>query len=144
MARNIFLADGWRLNLVWLLIGVFTVTSVFFLTTLGDAAPPRRTLQLLAGVSQLVMVPYLAWGLTHRRRPIVEIVNGVFRYCSLYWTGAGKTVELGDVASVRLNGTRLELSKREGKAVRFWLGDLSVQSREAVRSAIEEGIRACK
>lgn len=139
-AQRSFLADGWRQNLGWLFIGVLITNGLWGLAALIEADPPRFGLRALSAVMQFLIAWLLAWGLTRRRRPIVEIENGVVRYGAGYPAGIRRTVNLRDVARVRPIGASVELVKKDGDAVLLWLGDLSRESRVAVRSTIEEGL----
>ncbi len=142
MDDQAFVADGWRVKLAWTLFGGLAVTGIWNLFELGEFAGAPWILRLVAGSSQLGIVAILAWGLAHRKRPIIEISGDAVRYRSIYWFGEGNRVRLEDIKSASLKGTRLALTTRGGERLRFWLGDLSQRSREAVRLAIEQEIRA--
>jgi len=141
MVEQTFLAEGWRIKLAWGLFAGLVVTGIWNLCEIRDAVGVRWILGLVAGLSQLGIVGVLAWGLAHRKRPIIELSGDDVRYRSIYWFGEGKRVRLEDIKNVSLKGTRLVLTTSGGKRLRLWLGDLSQRSREAVRSAIEERIR---
>ena len=141
--KKSFVADGWRIKLAIPLVVLITAGAIWSLGRGSETFDLTSILRLTSSLSGLGVAAYLVWGLAHRRRPIVEISNETIEYGSVYWFRMRRTVGLRDLATVSLTGARLELTTQSGDALKLWLGDLSRKSREAVRSAIEEGIRAC-
>lgn len=142
--KKSFVADGWRIKLAIPLVMWITAGAIWSLSRGNDSSELESILRLTSGISGLGVAAYLAWVLAHRRRPIVEISNDTVEYGSVFWFWTRRTVGLRDLTRVSLKGSRLELTTRSGDALKLWLGDLSRKSREAVRSAIEEGVRAYK
>lgn len=139
-----FIADGWRVKLAGPVMTMTALSAVWSLSRGFDSFDVMSILRLTSGISGLGVAAYLAWGLAHRRRPVLTISNEALEYGSIYWLKTRRTAGLRDLTGVSLEGMRLKLETRSGERLTVWLAQLSRKSRDAVRSAIEEGIRAIK
>jgi len=84
---------------------------------------------------------YILWCLMRNPHPSIEISDSAVSDGSLFRSGKQKFVPIADIAGVSFDGAHLELRTTAAGTVRFWVGGLSMATREAARVAIENAIR---
>jgi len=141
---QVFIADDWKVRHGPQLVPTILLVSVVILNL--RVVPPGLPMILcqVVGILGLGVAIYIMWGLARNRHSTIEISDGAVGDGSLLRFGKRKSVPIADIAGVSLAGDRLELHTTAAGTVEFWVGGLSMATREAARVAIENAARAQK
>jgi hypothetical protein len=137
-----FIEDDWKIKRGPQLVPTIMLVSVIVFN--WRLAPPGLPMILcqLVGILGMGVALYLLWRLGRSRYPTIEISDGAVSDGSLFRFGKQNLVPIADIAGVSLDEAHLELRTTAGSTVVFWVGGLSMATREAARVAIENAVRA--
>lgn len=139
---QMFVADDWKVRRGPQLVPTIFLTSVILFNWRMASPGLPRILCEVAGLLGMGVAVYILWGLARNPHPTIEISDGAVSDGSLFRFGKQKLVPIADIAGVSLAGDRLELHTTAAGTVGFWVGGLSMATREAARVAIENAARA--
>jgi hypothetical protein len=103
----------------------------------------NAAVNLLLFVTGIAFVPVwfcLVWGLAHRRRPVVAIGDEEVEFGSIFRFAKRPVVPIAEIAALEGTPRKVRLRMRSGKGVPIGTPELSMDSRAAVRAALERRI----